>query len=81
MGYPIHQCWSIRPEPLTNGDVGGWFGTGLVLSQRPEKVENCIMYLEIDAVNWLQVGWGGKVLVTSLQKSQGYVAIKKQSGH
>jgi len=30
MGYPIHQCqdnWSIRPEPLTNGDVGGWFGT------------------------------------------------------
>jgi hypothetical protein len=30
MGYPIQQCqdnWWIRPEPLTNGDVGGWFGT------------------------------------------------------
>ena len=31
MGYPIHQCqdnWPIGSEPLTNGDVGGWFGTG-----------------------------------------------------
>jgi hypothetical protein len=33
MGCLIHQCqdnWPIRFEPLTNGDVGGWFGTWLV---------------------------------------------------